>query len=111
MSKERCEFCQGEILDTQASVICPADRTPYHQECWNYNHGCAVLGCRHNPSTAGFVQVSPQMQVRGKQEELPEQSAQDPIRSTSITLAVLAGVFLFLTGCTCFGTWLWLIHR
>lgn len=64
---ERCGICHSEIYQHQISVLCPADQTPYHQDCWNFNQGCGVLGCRHNPHSTGSTRVSPQVVVKVKQ--------------------------------------------
>lgn len=38
----RCPVCREEM---QQPVHCPSCATPHHQECWEYNHGCAIYAC------------------------------------------------------------------
>ena len=90
----RCEFCHGEISELQPSVLCPADRAPYHQDCWVYNQGCGVLGCHHNPQTQGFIHVSPMPVVKG-QLLTPQQT------TNWGTVISLLGCALVLFMCCC----------
>ena len=41
----RCPVCGNDILPGTGK-ICELCATPHHQECWDYNFGCATFGCR-----------------------------------------------------------------
>jgi len=43
-SSEICLVC-GEPLGSPV-VVCSRCDTPHHRECWDYNEGCAVYGCK-----------------------------------------------------------------
>lgn len=38
-----CPVCGQQM---QAIRTCDACETPHHIDCWNYNSGCAIYGCR-----------------------------------------------------------------
>lgn len=40
-----CLVCGGSIA-LKPHVRCTSCETPHHAECWDYNGGCAVYGCR-----------------------------------------------------------------
>ena len=44
-----CQVCGEEIGDDM--VICPGCKTPHHRDCWQYNGGCSVYGCRETRFT------------------------------------------------------------
>ena len=70
----KCGVCHTNIADGCEIVLCPSDKTPYHRKCWEYNKGCGVLGCRHNPSSVSFVRSSPRTMVYGKQVQASNNS-------------------------------------
>jgi hypothetical protein len=39
-----CQVCGEEIGDDM--VVCVRCKTPHHGDCWRYNGGCSVYGCR-----------------------------------------------------------------
>jgi Prokaryotic RING finger family 1 len=43
--KSTCTFCQTPIKNEEEEFLCPSCSSPYHNECWNENKGCAVYGC------------------------------------------------------------------
>jgi len=43
-----CPYC-GEALDDRPARTCRHCKTPHHQECWQTNGGCTILGCRSAP--------------------------------------------------------------
>lgn len=45
-----CQVC-GDELD-EPIVRCPVCDTPHHQDCWEYNEGCSIFGCKAALSTA-----------------------------------------------------------
>lgn len=40
-----CQVC-GTSPDPQETVLCDRCGAPHHAECWEYNGGCAIFGCR-----------------------------------------------------------------
>jgi hypothetical protein len=40
-----CAICHQPINPGESFGTCKVCNTPYHQECWEYNGGCAVLNC------------------------------------------------------------------
>jgi hypothetical protein len=46
-----CAICQCLIEDAEAVGPCPACTSPFHEECWAENGGCATYGCAHMPET------------------------------------------------------------
>jgi tetratricopeptide (TPR) repeat protein len=40
----RCPVC-GDGVDGPRAC-CPRCETPHHSECWNFNEGCALFGCK-----------------------------------------------------------------
>ena len=44
-----CGICQSPFLPGETPTSCPACRTPFHGECWEYNGGCGVYGCSQAP--------------------------------------------------------------
>jgi hypothetical protein len=41
-----CQVC-GTAPSPEDTVTCDRCGAPHHAECWNYNGGCAIFGCRH----------------------------------------------------------------
>lgn len=41
-----CPLCQTNIVEGEEYLSCPACRARYHPDCWQYNRGCAVYGCK-----------------------------------------------------------------
>jgi len=44
-SKSICTFCQTPIKNATEELECPSCNSPYHNDCWIENKGCAVYGC------------------------------------------------------------------
>ncbi|MEO6695981.1 MAG: hypothetical protein ABIY50_01115 [Ignavibacteria bacterium] len=44
-SKNICTFCQTPIKNEAEELECPTCNSPYHNDCWIENKGCAVYGC------------------------------------------------------------------
>lgn len=42
-----CPVCQTRVRQGEMYVICPGCGTPHHEDCWEYNTGCAVYGCKY----------------------------------------------------------------
>jgi hypothetical protein len=102
----QCGICHHEIYIHQEVVLCPADSTPYHKDCWIYYRGCGILGCRHNPGTNGFIRAAPELVVKAKQIWLPENSHNG--KSNIGWIAVLfACAFIFLICCCCSLSLIW----
>lgn len=40
-----CQVC-GTPPDPKETVICDRCGAPHHAECWEYNGGCAIFGCK-----------------------------------------------------------------
>lgn len=49
-----CAICQCPIAPNETTTVCPECKSPFHQDCWEYNHGCAVYGCPQAPPTEGL---------------------------------------------------------
>ena len=45
VEEKLCEIC-GEPLTARPCVICQRCHTLHHLDCWHYNEGCSVYGCR-----------------------------------------------------------------
>lgn len=39
-----CRVCGAELTDKL--MLCQRCETPHHQDCWDYNGGCAIYGCQ-----------------------------------------------------------------
>ena len=52
-----CVLCQSPVRPGEPNTNCPDCRAPYHQECWDYNHGCGVYGCRQVPPAEKLANV------------------------------------------------------
>jgi hypothetical protein len=55
-----CQVCQTPIMAGDEVVFCPADKTPTHADCWEYNDGCPRYACTHGPAP---VTALPQAEV------------------------------------------------
>lgn len=42
-----CPVCMEKFLPNNEIVVCPKCKTPHHSYCWEYQGGCAVLGCNY----------------------------------------------------------------
>ena len=45
MTLATCPVCACSLGEEQLKC-CPACETPHHADCWEYNKGCAIYGCR-----------------------------------------------------------------
>lgn len=52
-----CAICMSSIGAGEAVRACDGCRSPYHDDCWNENGGCAVYGCTHVPKTEGLKPI------------------------------------------------------
>lgn len=52
-SSDICVVCQSPI-EGEFIYACPACRSAHHADCWTFNHGCGVYGCRESPPTEGL---------------------------------------------------------
>jgi hypothetical protein len=64
-----CAICQSPFAPEEATCACPDCNTPYHQECWDYNQGCAVYGCEQTPVTEGLSDLEVPAAYWGKEEK------------------------------------------
>lgn len=48
-----CKICCGPIEDPRRRVVCAVCRTPHHDDCWEFNGGCSVYGCKGKQARAG----------------------------------------------------------
>ncbi|MGE0489198.1 MAG: hypothetical protein AB7S38_08290 [Vulcanimicrobiota bacterium] len=46
-----CQICQCPLAEGEPRHTCGECKTPYHQECYEDNQGCAVYGCANVPNT------------------------------------------------------------
>lgn len=44
-----CPICKILIQPSDPTATCSECDSKYHQECWNYNGGCAAYGCKAAP--------------------------------------------------------------
>lgn len=52
-----CAICHQPINPDELFGKCNICSTPYHKNCWDYNGGCAVLGCSGNRNRGAFQSV------------------------------------------------------
>lgn len=64
-----CAICQSALEPGQPTIACPDCHTPFHQECWQYNEGCAVYGCPQVPRTEGLSSLEIPASYWGKEEK------------------------------------------
>lgn len=69
-----CNICNAAL--TGAIVCCPVCDTPYHPDCWDYNKGCAVYGCKAASGAGGQVRpnealLPPGPAARGRRQPAP----------------------------------------
>lgn len=57
-----CPVCQTPIKPGTVVSVCPACDMPYHQECWEYNGGCATYGCANAPRQGAQRPAAPATQ-------------------------------------------------
>jgi hypothetical protein len=48
-----CKICCGPIEDANRRVLCAVCQTPHHDDCWEFNGGCSVYGCKGKQAKAG----------------------------------------------------------
>jgi len=46
-----CPVCQSPVDSAESTRSCPQCHSPHHQECWDYNRGCGLYGCKEAPET------------------------------------------------------------
>ncbi len=69
-----CNICNAAL--TGAIVCCPVCDTPYHPDCWDYNKGCAVYGCKAANGAGGQPRpnealLPPAPAPRGRRQPAP----------------------------------------
>lgn len=89
----RCGVC-AEQVSGHASVCSLCD-APYHTDCWKYNGGCAVFGCRAAPEPPQPIAVDVHVRI-----------ADRPPPGRAIALAIVITAFAIGPG----GAW-WATHR
>ena len=57
-----CAYCQTE-MDRVTAARCPDCDAVHHQDCWQDNGGCAVLGCAAGPDVTIPLQAASAAQV------------------------------------------------
>ncbi len=68
-AKQLCAICQGPMAGGESTVFCPDCKSVYHEECWEYNQGCAVYGCPQVPSTQGLTDLEVPASFWGQEEK------------------------------------------
>lgn len=48
-----CPYCRFTLKQGAGVVECGGCHAPHHEDCWNDNGGCAVMGCVGAPPAAG----------------------------------------------------------
>lgn len=56
-SAGNCAICQSPITATETLRQCPACAGTFHDDCWEYNHGCGIYGCAEAPPTEGLTSI------------------------------------------------------
>lgn len=46
-----CPICQSPANSGDPTTTCPACQTIHHKDCWDYNKGCGLYGCKQAPET------------------------------------------------------------
>lgn len=68
-----CAICQTGIAAGEQAGCCPACASPFHDECWAENGGCASYGCQHMPETIKEVDpVAPQSYWGAEEKACPK---------------------------------------
>ena len=58
MTSTLCPYCQGQISESEESVLCSGCETPHHKDCYEENNGCTVFGCKCAPPEEPKLSVS-----------------------------------------------------
>ncbi|MBI4859233.1 MAG: peptidylprolyl isomerase [Candidatus Riflebacteria bacterium] len=96
----RCQVCGAGIERTV--VFCPRCETPHHEDCWNYNQGCSIFGCKTStPLKIDRGQATPAEEVPAARERIVGESRAGtgaPLKRLRLSTAHsgLAIVVLFL---------------
>lgn len=64
-----CAICQAPIAEGEPLTACPDCKASYHQECWEYNHGCAIYGCPQVPPTEHLTELEVAPAFWGQEEK------------------------------------------
>lgn len=79
-----CGVCGGVLGPPLAT--CPACSTLHHQDCWNYNGGCAIYGC-------GATDAPLAVALAARDEGAPTRDGPDPVTALGL---MVGGLVLFL---------------
>lgn len=64
-----CAICLTAIEAGEARTACASCASPYHQDCWSENGGCAVYGCALVPKTEGLKPLEIPPAFWGKEDK------------------------------------------
>jgi hypothetical protein len=64
-----CAICQSPLAPDAQATDCPGCHSRYHQECWDYNKGCAIYGCAHVPPTEKLDELEMPASYWGQEEK------------------------------------------
>jgi hypothetical protein len=52
-----CPVCQSAVNSGEPTTACPQCHSPHHQDCWDYNKGCGLYGCKEAPPTEKLQEI------------------------------------------------------
>lgn len=111
---EECALCRHPLAPGDVAVICPADGSRHHSQCWQANgNRCTAYGCSGN----GEVVTTPAEEVergRAATADVPHlESRRSKVRvlpssslgcaQSCLLLSIAAAIILIAIGC--FGIW------
>jgi hypothetical protein len=64
-----CAICQADIATGEPIITCPDCNAAYHADCWQYNKGCALYGCRQAPPTEKLNTLEMPMSYWGREQK------------------------------------------
>lgn len=89
----KCGIC-GSGIEGLATV-CGSCETPHHPDCWKYNTGCSVYGCRAAPAPVPPIEVEITMRLAA---DAPDPAAPTPpprrwtLRKLVVAVVVVSGL-------------------
>src|SRR5205807_1402812 len=60
-----CPYCRFPLKEGTEMVVCGTCKAAHHADCWDDNHGCAVVGCAAGPSPSHANGAPPSPVVGG----------------------------------------------
>lgn len=66
-----CSICGCAFEETDEIRICPNCKSPYHEDCWQENRGCATYGCGSTVHQQVHVAEEPQSGQNGGAGMIP----------------------------------------